>query len=260
MSDGGAAAIVTDGTFDNPNSLATLIQKGSKFTCSYEEEQRALNLGLDWLTSAPPYNHVMFCTDILFILQALENDHPGTLETRQRLQFHANTIFELLYVPGHKDIPGNELAAQHSKAAARLLDAADDSIPFRAAKAIIRKEIRDPPPKHRHTKRFFADLSIKRDDEQLKSRREETTIAQLRSGHYKGLAYYDALADDTRQTTSDCKRCNSGEVDDVEHWLTQCAQTAAARQKIFGTHIVNMTELATSPARIIELAGRTLQQ
>ena len=172
-------------------------------------------------------------------------------------QWH-NTQFDLLYVPGHKDIPGNEIADQHAKAAALLPDAADQSVPFRTAKTVIKREIRDPPPKHPLTKKFFAEVSMKRDAEQVKSRRDATTLAQLRTGHYKGLAYYDAKVDKSESVTSDCKRCGSGEVDDVEHWLTSCAQTAEARHRIFGDHRVDVAELAINPARIIALAGSTL--
>ena len=258
-SDGGAAAVITDGPYDNPNKIATLEQKGSKYTCSYEEEKRALHLGIQWLSTAQRYNHVAFCTDSLSLLQALNNDHPDTADTRNLLQSLTNIRLDLLYVPGHKDIPGNELADQHAKAAARLPDEADQSVPFRAAKTIIRREIKDAPPSHRLTKQFFADVSMKRDAEQVKTRREGTTLAQLRSGHFKGLAYYDALVD-PEAATGDCKRCGSGEVDDVKHWLTSYLQTAVARQRIFGNHRTDIAKLANSSARIIELAGCTLSR
>ena len=163
-------------------------------------------------------------------------------------------------MPGHKDIPGNELADKKAKEAAKLPGPGVEAVSFSAAKSTIKKEIKDPPPEHRHSKRLANLISIKRDEEQLKSRKEHTTIAQLRSGHFKGLAYYDALVDRTGEVTSECKRCNSGDTDDVEHWLTQCAQTAAARQKIFGSTFVDMAELATSPARVYELARKTLLQ
>ena len=55
------------------------------------------------------------------------------------------------------------------------------------------------------------------DVEQIKSRRDGTTLAQLRSGHFMGLGYYDALVDRTSTVSSICKRCDSGETDDVEH-------------------------------------------
>ena len=47
-------------------------------------------------------------------------------------------------------------------------------------------------------------------------------------------------------------------VDDTEHWFTECSQTAAARQAIFGTHTVSLAEMALAPGKTIELAEKTL--
>ena len=50
-----------------------------------------------------------------------------------------DTHFNLLYVPGHKDIPGNETADQLAKAAALLPEPPVMTFPFRAAKSAIKK-------------------------------------------------------------------------------------------------------------------------
>ena len=207
-------------------------------------------------------NHIriLFCTDSLSLLQAIDNESPDTANTRERIQRHQLSFFHLFYVPGHKDVPGNEIADQKAKEAAKLPGKFEEDISFSSAKSIIRREIRDPPPEHRLTQQYAAHLKLKRDEQQLKTRKENTIIAQLRSGHFKGLSYYDALVDRTGEVTSDCKRCMSGEVDDVQHWLTSCAQTAAARQRVFGTTTVDMAALALEPARIIELVKKTLLQ
>ena len=256
----GAAAIISDGNFDTPAVIDTKMKKGNRVTCSHREEHRALNLGLDWLDSARAYETVLFCTDSLSLLQAINNESADTAKTREKIQRHQLTSFHLLYVPGHKDIPGNEIADQKAKEAAKLPGEFEEEISLSAAKSVIRKEIRDPPPVHRITQKYAPHLSLKTDEQQLKTRKENTTVAQLRSGHIKGLAYYDALVDRSGETTSECKRCMSGEIDDVEHWLTRCAQTEAARQKIFGTTSVDMAELGRAPTRIYELYKKTLLQ
>jgi hypothetical protein len=65
--DGGAAADITVGQFDDPQCTEVLEAKGSKLTCSYDEERRALLLGLDWLAKNP-HDQVAFCTDSLSLL------------------------------------------------------------------------------------------------------------------------------------------------------------------------------------------------
>ena len=109
--------MITYGTFND--SLEVIKAKGDVHTSSYNEETRALNLGIDWLQEAPLVEHCAFLTDSLSLLQAIDNNHPDTATIRSRLQGACDRI-DLLYVPGHKDIPGNELADTHAKAAALL--------------------------------------------------------------------------------------------------------------------------------------------
>ena len=43
----------------------------------------------------------------------------------------------ILFVPGHKDIAGNELADKHAKHGAGGTDPQDESVPFSAAKRYV---------------------------------------------------------------------------------------------------------------------------
>ena len=255
VKDGGAAAVITDGPFNNPNCIEVMEQKGNKHTCSYEEEKRALLLGIEWLHNHPSYNQVAFCTDSLSLLQAIDSRNPDTEEIRNKLPSvcgHAH----LLFVPGHKDIPGNELADKHAKQATLLPGTQDASVPLRTARTAIFKEICDKPTTHHLASKFYASVKQDRDDSESKSRRQAVLLAQLRSGHYKELSYYDNFIDPTKSAA--CKRCESGETDDTEHWFTRCAQSAAARQRTFGNADIDMVELVTSPGNTIKLAEKTL--
>ena len=182
--DGGAAAVITNGPFDEPVRIETLEAKGNVHTCSYEEEKRALLLGIKWLQDHPVYNHVAFCTDSLSLLQAMESDHPDTTQIRVLLAEVCKKA-DLVYVPGHCDIPGNELADVHAKQATRLEGPADDAVPFRTARAIIKKEICDPATQHHLAKKFYGSVKQERDHLEIKSRTQGTLLAQLRSGHTK---------------------------------------------------------------------------
>ena len=230
------------------------MEKGNQDICSYEEEKRALILGIGNM----PLNTVTFATDSLSLLEAIKNKSEDTIITRQRLQAMKVAQLNLLYVPGHKDIPGNELADLAAKAAAKLQSDADQSVPLRTAKTVIKREIRDAPPTHRLTSQYYTGVKLERDREETENRRQGATLAQLRSGHHRKLGYYQKKTDRTGQELGYCKRCDLKELDDVEHWLMDCPHGPAVRQEIFGTHLVNVMELATSPRRIIRLAERTL--
>ena len=255
-SDGGAAAVVTTESFDEPQCVEVIKAKGDVHTSSYNEERRALNLGIGWLEDSPHVSHCAFLTDSLSLLQARDNDHPETADIRGRLS-NACTTIDLLYVPGHKDIPGNELADTHAKEAA-LIDGppANANISFETAKAIIRREIVDQPTSHILASQAYSEVSQARDHAEITSRRDGGLLAQLRSGHHKCLGYYQHFVDP--EISDLCQRCDMGETDDTEHWLTRCSATVAARQRIFGSTDISMVELGRAPAKIIELAKSTL--
>ena len=76
-----------------------------------------------------------------------------------------------MYVPGHKDILGNELADAYAKKAARQVGLfAQDDISMEAARSAIRGGITDPPSQHRLIKDTYAKFLEKRDRAAVKTR------------------------------------------------------------------------------------------
>ena len=86
IKDGGAAAVITMGPASSPVELEVSQAKGSSLTTSYKEEDRALNLGLEWVASHQECATVTFCTDSLSLLQAIDNLNPTTTQIRQRME------------------------------------------------------------------------------------------------------------------------------------------------------------------------------
>ena len=130
-----------------------------------------------------------------------------------------DSTFQLLYVPGHKDIPGNELADVSAKAATSSPgDYANEGLSMNSIKAMIKREVKDAATTHPTVSQTYAEYSEKKDRIAVKSRKEGALLAQLRSGHHKRLAYYCNIIDET--ISDRCQRCDSDAIDTVEHWLT----------------------------------------
>jgi hypothetical protein len=163
-----------------------------------------------------------------------------------------------MYVKAHNDIPGNELADVNAKEASRLpgVQFISSSIPLRTARTSIRTNILDQPTTHHLGKKFYPSVKQDIDDEQCKSRRQAVLLAQVRSGHHKELGYYANYIDPTQSAV--CSHCDSGAIDDTEHWLTKCSSTNQSRREIFGSEDIGMVELATAPWKTIQLAEGTL--
>ena len=231
--------------------------KGDKFTCSYGEEERALKLGIKWIANHPQTKPA-FCTDSLSLLQAMDNLNPNTDEIRRSIE-ELSCDVDLLYVPGHQDVPGNELADKFAKEATSLPGPpARVDISMEAARTRIRREIRDPLSTHPTISKAYANYSEKKDRASVKSRKQGALLAQLRTGHHKSLGYYRNFVDS--QQSDKCDRCHdTAKIDTVEHWLTDCAATTEARQRIFGRTDVGLQELGLRPDKVLRLAGETLE-
>ena len=138
----------------------------------------------------------------------------------------------LQWIPGHVDVPGNEAADAAAKEAAAITDAPSQPVSLSSALSFINRNIQDPPIKHARTAAVYEKVSILRDHMEVESRKDAVLLAQIRSGHCILFKSYQHLMDPTVDPT--CPRCGE-EPHTVEHWLTECSGTAAARLNIFGS-------------------------
>jgi ribonuclease HI len=234
--------------------------KGDRLTSSYSEEERALSLGIEW-ASNHPQERVAFCTDSLSLLLAIQSRNPKTDPIRRQIESLSAEV-ELMYVPGHKDILGNELADAYAKKAARQVGPfARDDVSMEAARSAIRGGIKDPPSHHHLIKDTYAKFSEERDRKAVKTRAQGALLAQLRSGHHKSLGYYQNLLNP--EVSDKCDRCKDPiAVDDTRHWLTKCMATVVkdARARIFGhTRELGLQEIGLQPDKVLRLADETLE-
>ena len=128
---------------------------------------------------------------------------------------------------------------------------------YDAARAYIKRQLKDGPIKHARTATVYKHLNRKRDSVAVKSRKDGALLAQLRSGHCLKLQEYRNRIG--LEDSPTCPTC--GEEDqDVGHWLLRCPGTLPARQSLFdNVRCMSLGTLCENPKKILELAKMTLR-
>ncbi len=132
---------------------------------------------------------------------AIQNGAHDTQSIRQRLEKREGPT-TLIWVPGHKGIPGNEVTDELAKAAATTTDTPPRSVSFATAKGLIQ---RINPPNRPRTNMVYQHFSWKKDRIATSNRADAVLLARLRSEHTPLLKAYKHLLDPAADST--CPLC-----------------------------------------------------
>ena len=124
--------------------------------------------------------------------QKLLGNSIKATDLRQLLLSTPGTI-TIQWVPGHSDIPGNELADAAAKEAT-LLPSTQSPISYGAICTHIKQTITDGPFKHPRPNNAYAGKTRKQ-EERLTSRSDQVLLARLRSGKHKAFHSYQSDLD-----------------------------------------------------------------
>ena len=250
---GGSAAIVTEGPPTNPTLIDSVSKKGNRWTSSYETEVAALLLATEYLDASEPVGMSMICTDSQAALNALKDsektDDNGLAQLRACLARLRSPVI-LQWVLGHCGLVGNEWAdkAAGESAISTYVSLSNlGGISFQSAKALIKREIVDPPTSHLRTKAVFDGP---RNSDPL-SRPDSVLIAQLRSGHCRKLAAYRSVVDSNSSPT--CPYCEADH-ETLEHWIQECPATAVKHIRVFGGTAPHLSVLVSNPRAVLAFA------
>ena len=244
--------VVTTGPPDDLTILEEIKIKGAKITCSYDEELTAMQSAINWIRENCSNQRVSVVTDSQSLCRALLNRSPD-VDSLRALLSASDAEITIQWVPGHAGIPGNEAADKAAKQAS-LLQGSHLPTTYKSACALINRHIKDTGT-HARTSAVYQKYSNTKELE-VKTRSDQTFLAQLRSGHQKSFnEYVHEKLDPT--VSPECPLCR-GERHNLEHWL-QCEGTLATRQRLFGTTECGLDILCKEPAKSLALARSTLR-
>ena len=199
-----------------------------------------------------PSNTVAIFTDSQSLCSALQGTSAvldGLRQSISRVKCHLT----VQWIPGHCDIPGNELADSAAKAASSAQGPLP-GITFSNACCHVKQKTKDPPIAHDRTRKVYQSLSRQR-ERLVDSRADQSLLAKLRSGHHTAFRAYKNRIDGT--TDPLCPLC-AQEPHTLEHWLQNCPATAAKRWFLFGEDTGELDCLTKHPLESLSLARSTL--
>ena len=210
-------------------------------------------MAVEWTTAeCGGDDKVVICTDSQSLCKAIEGANPD-IDVLRCLLAACTAKLVIQWIPGHSDIPGNELADQAAKEATTI-DEPPGPVSYGSACTLIKEIIIDAQPQHERIKAVYSTLSKKRET-LLVSREAQVHLARLRSGHHMALRAYKHRIDNT--TDPSCPRCDAPE-HTLEHWLLECPGVLQVKNELFEEPETGLEILTSHPKESVTLARRTL--
>ena len=241
--------MISSGSAGSPSILEKISKKGSRMTSSYGEEWLAFELALDWIEANTPTS-VCVVTDSQSLCQAIQGVGPDLDQLRLRLRNSPSLIF-IQWVPGHSNIPGNEVADEEAKKAADS-EGTFHPVLLKSAFNFCRKSSRDPPSANKTVREVYQHIS-KSKDSLVSNRRDQTLLAKVRAG--SSSIYRSSLNIVDPNEDPLCPRCEIGAPHTLVHVFKECDGTLAERYESFGPQDCNsLGALSKYPLETVALA------
>jgi ribonuclease HI len=222
--------------------------------CSYyQAEMVAICEALKWLVANDTWQTARIATDSLSGLQSLKRfwSRPRNELAAEafnllgKLCDQGKTV-ELVWIPSHCGLPGNDLADAAAAEATELPQ--DDALPlFDVAKARLWANIPKRAIQHERSRNTYGYGGVAERLEQGMPRADAVALRRFRIGHSLELnAYRQRIG---LQENGDCRRCGE-EPETNEHVMLRCPAAMVKRQQ-YGLHA--LAHMCSRPRETFQL-------
>ncbi len=153
-----------------------------------------MQLASEWAITNNPEYSLTICTYSQSLLKAIERRSPVTYHLRSLLNARLGPM-SLLWIPGHKEIPSNELADTTAKATALNTSHPPRPISYASTRSLIRRTLTYPPPTNSRSAEVYGGFSWSKDCMDTSNRADAVLLVRLRAGDTPLLKAYANLLD-----------------------------------------------------------------
>ena len=195
-----------------------------RWSSSYQAEKSAMVRAISWLDEYEDWQSALVLCDSKSLVETLANSNQPDGDVHQIHSAIAELCkkkeVRILWVPGHCNLRGNELADLEAKLGSEV---AQPSVPLDSSTraALIRREERQSSLTH---SRLTA-LSTTR----LREEADRTDLIRFRCGHHPHLRRWQHM---TRMSETDSCRLCAEEEESSEHLWLRCPAFIAERQRL----------------------------